>query len=81
MEPKPSDFRVPEVYADWCPGCGDFGIMNGLQMAFTELGLEPHEIVMVSGIGCSGKEPQREMLRSAYITWKNFALCDGHQSS
>ena len=57
MELKPSDFRVPEVYADWCPGCGDFGIMNGLQMAFAELGLEPHEIVMVSGIGCSGKEP------------------------
>jgi 2-oxoglutarate ferredoxin oxidoreductase subunit beta len=54
---KPSDFRVPEVYADWCPGCGDFGIMNGLQMAFAELGLEPHQIVMVSGIGCSGKEP------------------------
>ena len=53
---KPSDFRVPEVYADWCPGCGDFGIMNGLQMAFAELGLEPHNIVMVSGIGCSGKE-------------------------
>jgi 2-oxoglutarate ferredoxin oxidoreductase subunit beta len=54
---KQSDFRVPEVYADWCPGCGDFGIMNGLQMAFAELGLEPHQIVMVSGIGCSGKEP------------------------
>jgi 2-oxoglutarate ferredoxin oxidoreductase subunit beta len=54
---KPSDFRVPEVYADWCPGCGDFGIMNGLQMAFADLGLEPHQIVMVSGIGCSGKEP------------------------
>jgi 2-oxoglutarate ferredoxin oxidoreductase subunit beta len=54
---KRSDFRVPDVYADWCPGCGDFGIMNGLQMAFAELGLEPHQIVMVSGIGCSGKEP------------------------
>jgi 2-oxoglutarate/2-oxoacid ferredoxin oxidoreductase subunit beta len=53
---KASDFRVPEVYADWCPGCGDFGIMNGLQMAFAELSLEPHNIVMVSGIGCSGKE-------------------------
>jgi 2-oxoglutarate ferredoxin oxidoreductase subunit beta len=53
---KPSDFRVPDVYADWCPGCGDFGIMNGLQMAFAELNLEPHNIVMVSGIGCSGKE-------------------------
>jgi 2-oxoglutarate ferredoxin oxidoreductase subunit beta len=54
---KPSDFRVTKVYADWCPGCGDFGIMNGLQMAFADLGLEPHQIVMVSGIGCSGKEP------------------------
>lgn len=56
MALKPSDFRVPDVYADWCPGCGDFGIMNGLQMAFAELSLEPHNIVMVSGIGCSGKE-------------------------
>ena len=31
--------------------------MNGLQMAFAEIGLEPHQIVLVSGIGCSGKEP------------------------
>ncbi len=54
---KPIDFRVTDVYADWCPGCGDFGIMNALQMAFAELNLEPHQIVMVSGIGCSGKEP------------------------
>jgi 2-oxoglutarate ferredoxin oxidoreductase subunit beta len=52
---KPSDFKT-DVFADWCPGCGDFGIMNGLQMAFAELGLEPHQIVLVSGIGCSGKE-------------------------
>jgi 2-oxoglutarate ferredoxin oxidoreductase subunit beta len=52
---KPSDFRT-DVFADWCPGCGDFGIMNGLQMAFAELGLQPHQIVVVSGIGCSGKE-------------------------
>ena len=53
---KPSDFKVADVYADWCPGCGDFGIMNALQMAFAESGLEPHQIVLVSGIGCSGKE-------------------------
>lgn len=52
---KPSDFKT-DVFADWCPGCGDYGIMNGLQMAFAELGLEPHQIVLVSGIGCSGKE-------------------------
>jgi 2-oxoglutarate ferredoxin oxidoreductase subunit beta len=52
---KPSDFRT-DVFPDWCVGCGDYGIMNGLQMAFAELGLEPHQIVVVSGIGCSGKE-------------------------
>jgi len=56
VETKPSDYRVTDVYADWCPGCGDFGIMNALQMAFAELGLQPHQIVIVSGIGCSGKE-------------------------
>lgn len=53
---KPSDFKT-DIFADWCPACGNFGIMNGLQMAFAELGLEPHQIVMVSGIGCSGKHP------------------------
>jgi len=53
---KPSNFRT-DVYADWCPGCGDFAIMNALQMAYTDLGLQPHQVVMVSGIGCSGKEP------------------------
>jgi 2-oxoglutarate/2-oxoacid ferredoxin oxidoreductase subunit beta len=53
---KPSNFRT-DVYADWCPGCGDFAIMNALQMAYAELGLQPHQVVMVSGIGCSGKEP------------------------
>jgi 2-oxoglutarate ferredoxin oxidoreductase subunit beta len=56
MEAKPSDFRVTDVFADWCPGCGNFGIMNALQMAFAELGLQPHKTVVVSGIGCSGKE-------------------------
>jgi|SRR5271157_3760328 len=53
---KPSDFKT-DVFADWCPGCGDFGIMTALQMALAELGLEPHQVVLVSGIGCSGKEP------------------------
>jgi 2-oxoglutarate ferredoxin oxidoreductase subunit beta len=51
-----ADFKT-DVFADWCPGCGDFGIMTALQMALAELGLEPHQVVIVSGIGCSGKEP------------------------
>lgn len=55
MDRKMADFRT-DVFADWCPGCGDFGIMNALQMAFAELGLSPDQLVVVSGIGCSGKE-------------------------
>ncbi len=55
MALKWSDFKT-DVFADWCPGCGDFGIMTALQMSFAELGLKPHQIVLVSGIGCSGKE-------------------------
>ncbi len=57
MATNPANYRVADVFADWCPGCGDFGIMNALQIAFAELNLEPHRVVMVSGIGCSGKEP------------------------
>ena len=41
----------------WCPGCGNFGILNALKKAFQELELEPHQITMISGIGCSGKIP------------------------
>ena len=53
---KLTDFKT-DVFADWCPGCGDFGIMTALQMALADLGVEQHRVVMVSGIGCSGKEP------------------------
>lgn len=45
------------VDPDWCPGCGDFGVLNGLQRACAELGLKPHEILAVSGIGCSSNLP------------------------
>lgn len=56
MALKMSDFKT-DVFVDWCPGCGNFGILTAMQMAFAELGLEPHHIVIVSGIGCSGKPP------------------------
>ncbi len=56
MALKPSDYKT-NVYVDWCPGCGDFGILSALQMALAELGLEPHKVVVVSGIGNSGKTP------------------------
>lgn len=41
----------------WCPGCGDFGILIALKGALAKLGIEPHKAVVVSGIGCSGKLP------------------------
>ncbi len=56
MALKLSDYRTP-VFADWCPGCGNFGIHTAVQMALVELQLEPHRVVVVSGIGCSGKTP------------------------
>jgi 2-oxoglutarate ferredoxin oxidoreductase subunit beta len=42
---------------DWCPGCGNFGILNAEQQAITELGIDLKKVVIVSGIGCSGKLP------------------------
>lgn len=56
MALKMSDFKT-DVFVDWCPGCGNFGILAAMQMAFAELELELHRIVIVSGIGCSGKPP------------------------
>jgi 2-oxoglutarate/2-oxoacid ferredoxin oxidoreductase subunit beta len=50
------DFKTEK--ATWCPGCGDFGVLNAMQKAAVNLGLEPEQIVVVSGIGCSGKMSQ-----------------------
>jgi len=43
------------LWVDWCPGCGNFGILTAVVKAFEELGLDPSKTVIVSGIGCSGK--------------------------
>lgn len=56
MAYKLADFKT-DVHNDWCPGCGDFGILSSLQMALAELDLAPHQVVIFSGIGCSGKTP------------------------
>ena len=45
------------VEPDWCAGCGDFGVLNSLQRTCAELGLKPHEILTISGIGCSSNLP------------------------
>lgn len=41
----------------WCPGCGDFGILNAVKKALVELGKAPHQVALVSGIGQASKLP------------------------
>ena len=41
----------------WCPGCGNFGILTAVKEALVELDIEPHRVLIVSGIGQAGKLP------------------------
>lgn len=54
----------------WCPGCGNFGILAGLKTALEELGRDPHEVLMVGGIGQAAKIPQ-------YISANSFCGLHG----
>ncbi|MCJ8306135.1 MAG: 2-oxoacid:ferredoxin oxidoreductase subunit beta [Nitrosopumilus sp.] len=54
MALKLADYKT-DVHNDWCPGCGDFGIVNAIQMALADMGIQRDKAVMFSGIGCSGK--------------------------
>jgi len=45
------------VDPDWCPGCGDFGVLKSLKEAIVELKIAPHNVLVVSGIGCSSNLP------------------------
>lgn len=56
-KPTPlTEFRS-KIMPDWCPGCGDFGVLSSLQKALSNLGKKPHETMVVSGIGCSSNLP------------------------
>jgi 2-oxoglutarate ferredoxin oxidoreductase subunit beta len=45
------------VDPDWCPGCGDFGVLKAVKMAAAKAGVAPKDLVLVSGIGCSSNLP------------------------
>lgn len=53
---KKSDF-VSDQEVRWCPGCGDYAILNNVQKVMPELGVPREKIVFVSGIGCSSRFP------------------------
>lgn len=61
-------FRTYETA--WCPGCGNFNILESLKRALTELGKDPYEVLMVAGIGQAAKLPQ-------YISANSFCGLHG----
>ncbi len=41
----------------WCPGCGDYGVLQAVYRALAAIGRPPHEVAFISGIGCSSRIP------------------------
>ena len=67
--PTLADFKT-DAKSWWCPGCGDFAVLAALQRALVNEGLEPHNVALVAGIGCSGKIGN-------YINCYNFHVTHG----
>jgi 2-oxoglutarate ferredoxin oxidoreductase subunit beta len=51
-----NDFKTDQEVR-WCPGCGDYAILNAVQAVFPTLGIPKEKFVVVSGIGCSSRLP------------------------
>ena len=58
------------VKPTWCPGCGDHGILNAVKRGLVQAGLAPHQVLLVSGIGCGSKLPD-------YATANGFMTLHG----
>lgn len=60
MEPEikfqPKDYKSDQ-YVRWCPGCGDHAVLNCIHKAMSEQGVNPKDIAVISGIGCSSRLP------------------------
>jgi 2-oxoglutarate ferredoxin oxidoreductase subunit beta len=56
VELQPKDYKT-DTSAFWCPGCGHNGILTGMYRALSEIGVEPQNLVNISGIGCSSRLP------------------------
>jgi 2-oxoglutarate ferredoxin oxidoreductase subunit beta len=57
----PTPLQLKDFKSDlkpiWCPGCGDFGVVQGIYRALVSVGRPPHEVAFISGIGCSSRIP------------------------
>src|ERR1700680_1869183 len=56
INPTLKDYKS-EVKPTWCPGCGDFGVLNAPYRGMAGLKLAPDQTVVISGIGCSSRFP------------------------
>ena len=54
LTPKDYKGRIKPI---WCPGCGDYGVLNALINALAQLQIAPDNLAVVSGIGCSSRLP------------------------
>ncbi|HEX7770801.1 MAG TPA: 2-oxoacid:ferredoxin oxidoreductase subunit beta [Pyrinomonadaceae bacterium] len=61
IAPPPGQLKKADFVSDqevrWCPGCGDYAILNNVQKVMPDLGIPREKIVFVSGIGCSSRFP------------------------
>jgi 2-oxoglutarate ferredoxin oxidoreductase subunit beta len=62
LTPSTTSDRTAEDYKSgvkptWCPGCGDFGVLNAVYNSLRTKGYAPQDVVLVSGIGCSSRLP------------------------
>ncbi|WP_026581801.1 2-oxoacid:ferredoxin oxidoreductase subunit beta [Bacillus sp. J33] len=48
------DYRM-DIKPNWCPGCGDFSVLAAIQKSAVNLNIEPEDMALISGIGCSGR--------------------------
>jgi len=55
MNTASPDYRRKQIRPVWCSGCGNYGVLRGVEKALGELGVPPEQTVVVSGIGCSGR--------------------------
>ena len=53
---KAKDFKSDQEVR-WCPGCGDYSIINSVQATLADVGIPKENMVFVSGIGCSSRFP------------------------
>ncbi|PWT93890.1 MAG: 2-oxoacid:ferredoxin oxidoreductase subunit beta [Blastocatellia bacterium] len=61
VAPPPGQLKKADFVSDqevrWCPGCGDYAILNNVQKVMPDLGISREKMVFVSGIGCSSRFP------------------------